>query len=957
MKTLDADQEILLRQGSPQLIDLVVIRVYTDREADTLDTEYRFSTGTFYYDWQNTGTDREFEAHLISIDRQGDLAGHLPTEPGSLIRSRTIRLRNGDRGASGEKLWKTLRGKNLEFADVEIAHIAVEGTDPQRFTDLSALTGDEHTTTFRGVIVRVARVSESEIVLECESALPNVPWIIASDAAKNDPLDLGKRLPVVYGQAKRVPCIGWEVGALTTLAFEIPEAEVDQVQLSDSSAFPSSGSFKVGQEEIAYTGKDGTDPNLLTGVTRGDNGTEAVLHSAGEACVELITTVTFIVAGHECDALQALWVLNIFNGLPFRVAAAYPFTTDLVDVTTVSGETVTSVKFTKAQLIALQDAAWQDAKVNVQPGISHPSSVAEEQQAPNGGTLHPNGRDADNGTVVWYTSDSDEFFPLEATVQFGGGAGKTVTFPDPGTIVSQTIRIHITGATRKNNSSNRLRIKLGAVEIGDIGFTAGTFTFASTETGDVVTLVVDTADSDDIAWAIDYVDRDYSLTDPAPSLSTEAKVVGANLGYGLRFFADVDGFPFDLVLYNMDSDVANWSPNFCTLADENTIKQEGTGSLKVTANSSTDDESFRTRVSENWQNKLLSVWIYIPSISGVSLVTVSGIAIRLASDTGPTNWSQWSFGTDDGLAEDDAWHQITLDISNDTPNDTGGTGLDDTDVQYIGILGTIVVSGEIFYYDLIELAGGVFEKPTEIVRHFIAEYCGLGQDAIDEPALATAATNLGSNVHAPIVNALGDDFEEILQRMAVEFRSNVIPVEGATVTQWRMIAAESDHEWPVSLRTLTRWGSVVEQGANADANVTRFLYPYAWDPSLGTDIEAFASAVRIDADQDDVADPSITQLQNAEKAFGRRDGEAFALIASQALATAKNVAAYYAHEGIRVMRILDVPGVPLQDSIDLEPLDIVELVNPLTGDTFKARIIGISRAGAMAASLILIGVD
>ena len=78
----------------------------------------------------------------------------------------------------------------------------------------------------------------------------------------------------------------------------------------------------------------------------------------------------------------------------------------------------------------------------------------------------------------------------------------------------------------------------------------------------------------------------------------------------------------------------------------------------------------------------------------------------------------------------------------------------------------------------------------------------------------------------------------------------------------------------------------------------------------------------------------------------------------QALATAENVAAYYAHEGIRVLRILDVSGVPLQDSIDLEPLDIVDLVNPLTGDTIKGRIIRIARAGTtMAASLLLIGVD
>ncbi len=51
------------------------------------------------------------------------------------------------------------------------------------------------------------------------------------------------------------------------------------VDVTDASAFPSSGSFFVEDEEITFTGKTG---NQFTGCTRGANSTSKVLHAVGK---------------------------------------------------------------------------------------------------------------------------------------------------------------------------------------------------------------------------------------------------------------------------------------------------------------------------------------------------------------------------------------------------------------------------------------------------------------------------------------------------------------------------------------------------------------------------------------------------------------------------------------------------------------------------------------------------
>jgi hypothetical protein len=72
--------------------------------------------------------------------------------------------------------------------------------------------------------------------------------------------------------------VGGVIPGESTLASAISATDTT-IPLVDASTFPNSGTVKIGDELITYTGKDG---NNLTGATRGTGGTTAVAHAAGD---------------------------------------------------------------------------------------------------------------------------------------------------------------------------------------------------------------------------------------------------------------------------------------------------------------------------------------------------------------------------------------------------------------------------------------------------------------------------------------------------------------------------------------------------------------------------------------------------------------------------------------------------------------------------------------------------
>ena len=114
--------------------------------------------------------------------------------------------------------------------------------------------------------------------------------------------------------------------ATTTLASTINDA-VTSIPLTDSSAFPSSGTIQIGTEFISYTNNN-TTTNILSGGAREVNGTTAAAHSAGVT----ITNITSYAGWGSASSTDftidpGLWILDnygtklialIYNGACFE---------------------------------------------------------------------------------------------------------------------------------------------------------------------------------------------------------------------------------------------------------------------------------------------------------------------------------------------------------------------------------------------------------------------------------------------------------------------------------------------------------------------------------------------------------------------------------------------------------------------------------------------------------------
>ena len=124
------------------------------------------------------------------------------------------------------------------------------------------------------------------------------------------------------GPSQQLGGFGWGTGlfggtslgaATTTLATALTNTTGTVVVLTDSSAFPSSGTIQIDDEFISYTNNN-TTSNTLSGGARGVNGTTAATHSAGVA----ITNITSYAGWGSASSTDftidpGLWVLDNFG--------------------------------------------------------------------------------------------------------------------------------------------------------------------------------------------------------------------------------------------------------------------------------------------------------------------------------------------------------------------------------------------------------------------------------------------------------------------------------------------------------------------------------------------------------------------------------------------------------------------------------------------------------------------
>ena len=125
------------------------------------------------------------------------------------------------------------------------------------------------------------------------------------------------------GPAQELGGFGWGTGqwsgtasgpATTTLVSTIAaDAAVTSVTLTSSAAFPSSGTIKIGSEEITYTANDVTT-GIVSGGARAQNGTTLAEHTAGATITNISDYVGWGQSSTEEVTLEpGMWVLDNYG--------------------------------------------------------------------------------------------------------------------------------------------------------------------------------------------------------------------------------------------------------------------------------------------------------------------------------------------------------------------------------------------------------------------------------------------------------------------------------------------------------------------------------------------------------------------------------------------------------------------------------------------------------------------
>ena len=131
-----------------------------------------------------------------------------------------------------------------------------------------------------------------------------------------DPDDIGKMVPQIYGQVKRVLCIAADAGGKTTIAQDMTAtspAAGGTLEVSDASALPSSGAFtfQIDSEQIRIASRSGNVLTLISADARGYNDTDAVAHDLGAPGAEIQTSYVYIAADHPVKEITTVYVDDI----------------------------------------------------------------------------------------------------------------------------------------------------------------------------------------------------------------------------------------------------------------------------------------------------------------------------------------------------------------------------------------------------------------------------------------------------------------------------------------------------------------------------------------------------------------------------------------------------------------------------------------------------------------------
>lgn len=366
MRFNSESQTALSKRIGLRRVDLFVLTTYTDRDALTVADVFYWSDAFRVYNYNGTGTLREFLP--VVRTRTGPDAlnmTHIQDFGGNHSATCELILANRPTEPGGPYLIEQLRDR-LFRATIEVVEVLIRADQDE--CDLSNLPGDQHTVVYRGETRGPVKIDQDTFTLQFDTIPPTIPWLIAN-GVNVDPDDLGKRYPIVYGQMKMVECVGIDVGASATLSGSVT-AVATTIPLSSTSRFQNSGVIWIGSERITFSGKNS---NALTGCVRGTSSTTATPHGVGDVALEVRDSV-FAAAGHPVKAIGDVFT-HRSDGEVVKITAGV--TTDpIAETLGPNGETIAVIYVSAAQFETLiQDQEIRQGRVTQQPSVSQQTEI------------------------------------------------------------------------------------------------------------------------------------------------------------------------------------------------------------------------------------------------------------------------------------------------------------------------------------------------------------------------------------------------------------------------------------------------------------------------------------------------------------------------------------------------------------------------------------------------------
>ena len=837
-------------------------------------------------------------------------------------------------------------------------------------------------------------ISEETFSLLCSEELPDSSeiWIYADDDTINDPLDIGKRLPLVYGKKERVPGIGWQVGSFTTLVSAVAAGVNNQnIKVSSTKGFPAAGTFevRVDAEDILMSTVSDTVLNIETGIgSRGRNGTTDADHVAGSGMTELIATIIYCFSCREADAINEVYILNPFNDEIFRVdLVLYGHIRDVQDKTTIPGETICTIRFTQAQLKVLLDALFvsAQAQVEVQPDFESPAETI--QMFFNSWVPAPV-----SFTDATFLPFNHGHLPIRSdAVSFGAAvslaysavAGDDESFwmfistgstPNPDRIVSRwryVIRVSsITSDTTDlmtiefnanmagNGTAHHKVIAIGASQqVGGIVVGSWVIPSVTKDVGDLERTTPPSAGSTansmivfqwnsfggggtggDFTFIItsSYIEVELEPVDLDQTTLTVVSGGGMATGYGLRFFADIDGVPaphfqetdaaFDAVMEKPADIMRHW------IESEGKEVMEDASFDRMVTNLGTMKWGVDARdMGFSWSEVLQRM-----AYEARTNIVPEQVSIPVSIFSFDSQVGDWS-GINSAIADEAT---IVREGSGSISVPSNGTDL------FHGFQNpqpTMDLTDKVIVFWIYTPAGTAANQNTvDLIissnpagGNDFRHYQDLGRNVSRPDGWSRQAIHVDSNQAETGTLDLTDvkwwrfGWIQFVADAGDDFYFDDCRVYGGR--EWRALLADAAYEWPAPVAAISEWTDFKDERRDLIELGTRHTYRYDLDATMGRGGQGADAFRKVVVASPDVSDVSVTaaELATARERWGAAEYAPRNLLAHNDEVSAEATAGYYVHEAIALDRSLfRISGVPLYQGFNLQVGDIIEVVPP-----------------------------